>query len=269
MDWVAALPMYNLTEDLAATWQALLDEFGERLRVRGGCNRLTIVSGVESDLDAFWRRPDLILSQTCGYPLTHGLAEHVHIIGAPVFDAPGCEGPHYRSAIVVRSDDRALPLESYRGRVAAYNDDASHSGMNALRHAIAPLARGGRFFSAVVKTGSHLNALHAIKEGRADIAAIDCVTLAFARDHLPEVTHDLHVLAYTRSAPGLPFIASRSLEPETLGLLAPTLADIVASRPALLARLRLRGLATISSDAYRAILDMEDGALRAGYPKLA
>ena len=88
-------------------------------------------------------------------------------------------------------------------------------------------------------------------------------------DPLPDTTRDLHVLGYTRSAPALPFIASRSLEPETLRLLAPTLADIIGSRPALAARLRLRGLVTISYDACRTILDMEDEALRAGYPKLA
>ena len=107
MNWVAALPMYNLCADLAADWQALLHELGERLQAQNRCQRLTILAGDALPLDTFWRRPDLLLSQTCGYPLMHGLAEHVHIVGVPVFNAPGCDGAYYRSAIVVRRAERA------------------------------------------------------------------------------------------------------------------------------------------------------------------
>lgn len=269
MNWVAALPMYNLCADLAADWQALLHELGERLQAQNRCQRLTILAGDALPLDTFWRRPDLLLSQTCGYPLMHGLAEHVHIVGVPVFNAPGCDGAYYRSAIVVRRAERAASLEAFRGQAAAYNDDTSHSGMNALRHAIAPFARDGRFFGTVIKTGSHVHALHAIDEGRADIAAIDCVTLAFARDHIPSVVQRLRVLGFTRPAPALPFIASRTLEPDTLRSLATTLAEIIASHPSLAARLRLSGVATMPPSAYRTILDMEADAQRSGYPRLA
>jgi ABC-type phosphate/phosphonate transport system substrate-binding protein len=269
MDLVAALPMYNVTSHLADAWREMARELAKRLPGQGKRGGLEIISTEDTELDAIWRRRDLLLSQTCGYPLMHGLAEHVHVVGAPIFDAPGCDGPLYSSAILVRRTDRTSALEDYQGKIAAYNDDGSHSGMNALRHAIAPLARGGRFFSGAVRTGSHLNSLRTVCDHRADIAAIDCVTLAFARDHMPELTEPLRILAFTRSAPGLPFIASRSLDPATLSALAPALDDVIASCPALADRLRLKGLAALTADTYRAILDMEDEALRAGYPNLA
>ena len=60
--------------------------------------------------------------------------------------------------------------------------------MNLFRHAVAPLAEGGPFFSSVLKTGGHLASLRALAIDRtADVAAIDCVTFAFVREHLPEL----------------------------------------------------------------------------------
>ena len=46
-------------------------------------------------------------------------------------------------------------LDDLRGRVAAINDPDFHSGSNALRALVAPLARDGRFFGAVKVSGSH------------------------------------------------------------------------------------------------------------------
>ncbi|RZF25162.1 phosphate ABC transporter substrate-binding protein [Paraburkholderia sp. UYCP14C] len=266
-DLVAALPMYNVTPQLAQVWRELAQELNQRLDMHSKSGRLEILSTDEGSLDAIWRRSDLLLSQTCGYPLTHGLAEHVHVLGVPIFDAPGCERHFYSSAIVVRRADRTSSLEDYRGKIAACNDDDSHSGMNALPHAIAPLAIGGRFFSGAFRTGSHLLSLRAVCEHRADIAAIDCVTLAFARD-VPGLTEPLRTLGFTRSAPGLPFIASRSLGRDTLRLIGPALNDVIASHALLAGRLRLRGLVLLPVSEYQPILDMEAEAARAGYPNL-
>ncbi|MFC0400193.1 phosphate/phosphite/phosphonate ABC transporter substrate-binding protein [Paraburkholderia rhizosphaerae] len=269
MDLVAVFPMYNVSPELADAWRELAREVGERVAVRGQRIKLDIASTEPTQLDAIWRRPDLLLSQTCGYPLTHGLAEHVHVVGVPIFDAPGCHEYFYSSAIVVRRTDRASALDDYRGKIVAYNDDSSHSGMNALRHAVAPLARGGRFFSQSVRTGSHLDSLRAVSGNRADIASIDCVTLAFAGDYMPDLIGSVRVLALTRAAPALPFIASRSVERDMLSRLAPAVGDVIAARPLLAERLRLKGLAMPPDNAFQAILEREDEARRAGYPNLA
>ncbi|MGT2508763.1 phosphate/phosphite/phosphonate ABC transporter substrate-binding protein [Cupriavidus basilensis] len=165
--WVAALPMYNLTPALHSDWLALIARVADLLARQRDPLQLSVVepAGAVEALHKFWRRPDLLLSQTCGYPLVQGLRRHVRIIGTPLFDAPGCDGASYTSAIVVRANDGPATLAACRGLRAAYNDEGSHSGMNALRYAVAQLARSGRFFSGTVRTGSHLASLDAVANG--------------------------------------------------------------------------------------------------------
>ncbi|MGI4815673.1 MAG: phosphate/phosphite/phosphonate ABC transporter substrate-binding protein [Janthinobacterium lividum] len=268
-NWVAALPMYNVTPHVAAGWRELLWELIRRVSADTGGAPLQILSPDDTDLQAFWSRADLLLSQTCGYPFTHGLAGTVQLVASPIFDAPGCSNTDYSSVLVTRRADRRGTLEAYRGSVAAYNGADSHSGMNAFRHAVAPLANAGRFFAATVRTGSHLNSLRAVAAGHADIAAVDCVTLAFARDHLPGLVEPLHTLAYTEAAAGLPLITSTRTDPGLLELIRGALDDVLSARRALARRLRLLGFVALPASAYGGIVEMEQAAMAAGYPKLA
>jgi ABC-type phosphate/phosphonate transport system substrate-binding protein len=267
MHWLAALPMYNVAPALAADWRTLLERVRERLadwlRARG--DTLEIVEP-GPDLTAFWLRDDVLLSQTCGYPLVHALANRVRLVGAPDFDVPGCENGAYRSVIVVGAHVAARSIEDCRDLRAAYNDDDSNSGMNLFRHAVAPFAHDGRFFASATKTGAHLASLRAIAESRADIAAIDCVTFAFAQSHIPELTAGARVLGVTASASALPFIASMRAPQETI---FDALSDALASDPALATRLRLKGVVRRAPADYAPILDYEREAIERGYPRLA
>ncbi|MCG7402039.1 MULTISPECIES: phosphate/phosphite/phosphonate ABC transporter substrate-binding protein [Caballeronia] len=270
MHWIAALPMYNVAPALAADWRTLLERVREQLadwlRARG--DTLEIVDP-GADLTAFWLRDDVLLSQTCGYPLVHALANRVQVVGAPDFNAPGCETGAYRSVIVVGARVGAQSVEDCRNLRAAYNDDDSNSGMNLFRHAVAPYAHDGRFFASVTKTGAHLASLAAIAEARADIAAIDCVTFAFAQAHLPELTAGGRVLDVTAGASALPFIASLRVPPDSIDAILDALADALADDPALAARLRLKGIVRRTQTDYAAILDYEREAIERGYPRLA
>jgi len=98
--WRLALPMYNLTPALAAAWQALLAAVVAGLRQRGWTDGMRIVPPGD-DLMALWRAPDLLLSQTCGYPLVTELAGEVRVLAAPEFALPGCAGIDYCSLILV------------------------------------------------------------------------------------------------------------------------------------------------------------------------
>jgi hypothetical protein len=57
----------------------------------------------------------------------------VQVVGCFHYAAPGCEGFHYRSFLVVREEDRHLTLADFRGRRAVCNSADSQSGYNALR----------------------------------------------------------------------------------------------------------------------------------------
>ncbi|BAN25245.1 phosphate/phosphite/phosphonate ABC transporter substrate-binding protein [Caballeronia insecticola] len=270
MHWIAALPMYNVTPALADDWRALLERVRTNLAVwldaRG--DTLDFVDP-GPDLTAFWLRDDVLLSQTCGYPLVHALAGRVRLVAAPEFDVSGCEDATYHSVIVTGAQTGAHSIDACRSLRAAYNADDSNSGMNLLRHAVAPFSRDGRFFASVSATGSHLASLRALVEGRADVAAIDCVTFAFVRTHLPELAAGVRIIGVTASAGALPFIASARVPDDALDTLFNALADASTQNPALMQRLRLKGFARRTPADYASILDYERDATARGYPRLA
>ncbi|SAK57342.1 ABC phosphate/phosphonate transporter, periplasmic ligand binding protein [Caballeronia hypogeia] len=270
MHWTAALPMYNVTPALAADWRALLEcvrrNIAPWLDARGDALELVDPG---PDLTAYWLRDDTLLSQTCGYPLVHALADRVRLVATPDFDAPGCADGNYRSVIVAGAHVEARSIDACRGLRAVYNDDDSNSGMNLLRHAVAPLAQDGRFFASVAKSGAHLASLRALAERRADIAAIDCVTFSFAQSHLPELAADVRVIGTTAETSALPFITSMHAPPESIDTLRRALANALAQDTALARRLRLKGVVKRTQAEYAPILDYEREAIAQGYPRLA
>jgi ABC-type phosphate/phosphonate transport system substrate-binding protein len=267
MHWIAALPMYNVAPALATDWRALLEgvrvQLAPWLATRG--DTLSIVDP-GPDLTAFWLRDDLLLSQTCGYPLVHALNGRVNFVATPDFDAPGCGNGAYRSALIVGAHVDADTLADCHGLRAIYNSDDSNSGMNLLRHAVAPLARNGRFFASAQRSGGHLASLQALAIDRsADIAAIDCVTLAFVRDHLPGLAAGIREIGVTASTAALPFITSKNLSADTL---FQALTEALAHDEARARRLRLKGLLRRAPADYASILDFENEAIARGYPRL-
>ncbi|KKB63646.1 hypothetical protein WM40_09865 [Robbsia andropogonis] len=272
MNWIVALPMYNVTTLLDQQWRALLRDVIMQLRAMGIKDAITVHDAPGPDIAALWQRPDLLLSQTCGYPLMFQLKEKVQVVAAPVFDVEGCDGPSYRSAIVVSDNayaSGATELAACRGLRAAYNTMDSHSGMNAFRDRVAPLAKDGRFFASVVETGSHIASLQAVAQGHVDIAAIDCVTLAYARDAFPFVRQRTHCIDLTVPAPSLPFIASPYVDGTLLAQLRVALATAITLDDGRARALRLTGIAPMNRAAYHAIVSAESRAIAAGYPSLS
>jgi ABC-type phosphate/phosphonate transport system substrate-binding protein len=270
--WIAALPMYNVTPRHAMLWGTLLHDTLAAFAQASGVTDAAILDEPYGNLMALWRRNDLLLSQTCGYPYrVLGLADTVRLIATPMFDAECCQGPRYRSAIMVSSAawaQGATSLAACRGLRAACNSDDSHSGMNALRHAVAEHAQEGRFFGSVTWTGSHIDSLHALASGLADVAAVDCVTLALLRDAHPDLLANVQTIGMTASAPGLPLIASRTLDEGRAAMLRDALdgacaADVMRARA-----LRLRGFARLGQHDYEEIEAMAKAAADHGYPAL-
>ena len=210
MHWKIALPMYNVSPRLQEGYETLLavliDDAGIRATLaHPGAHGTTLLD--------FWRRPDLLLSQTCGYPYATQLRGHVQLLATPAYDFPGCDGSDYTSVIVTTTGSGIADLAAARGRVAAVNDAHSNSGMHALRHAVAPLARDGEFFREIRWSGSHAASLGLVASGAADIAAIDCVTYGYIAAEYPEWLRKITVLGYSAASPGLPLIAGRHVPP--------------------------------------------------------
>lgn len=260
---IASLGMYDprwLQPANDALWTAL----AAHLRAAGVAevpDRLTR----NQPLDTIWTAPDLLLAQTCGYPLTTRLRDSVAVVATLTYDAPGCEGAWHRSALVVRAGDPAGSLADLRTRRAAINARDSNTGMNLLRAAVAPLAGGQPFFAAVLETGAHARSAMAVIAGKADLAAIDAVTLALLHDRYPTLARRLRILGWTAPSPGLPLITAANGPVEALrNSLTETLRD-----PALTKPLRITGHAVLDAADYAVIPAMECDAATAGYPVLA
>lgn len=263
---VGALPMY---QSHPAGVQQLWALIAARLAVAGLAG-VPLQPQWPTDFHAHWLQPGLLLSQACGYPLVTVLGEKVQVVGAFEYDVPGCSGVFQRSQVVVRANDPAGALADLRGRTVAFNGTESQSGYNSLRALVAPLAHAGQFFGARLQTGSHLESVKAVRDGKADVASIDCVSLAGFRRYTPEVVQGVRVLTETAVYPGLPLITAVGTQPATLALLRQTLGQLMhdpaAARPLL--ALSISGFEALDFPDYLPCVAMRDAAMALHYPAL-
>ncbi|WP_174508152.1 phosphate/phosphite/phosphonate ABC transporter substrate-binding protein [Klebsiella oxytoca] len=215
------LPMYAIHPQEN---QALEAAVRELLQARGIAASLPSTA---TDLLTHWRQPDLLLSQTCGYPLVTLLPD-VQTVGCFHYGAPGCEGIEYRSLLVTRAANSPRQLADFHGLRAVCNSPDSQSGYNVLRKMIAPLARNGHFFGDVIFSGSHRQSLIDLQQGAGDIAAIDCISWALLARHEPAVLEGLCVIERSPLAPGLPLITGPQTSAETLAGLRAALQQLVS-----------------------------------------
>lgn len=222
MTKLLSLPMYDVhhpdTEALLKVLRQLLTEEGlegDEALYRQPEDRLT-----------HWRDPELLLSQTCGYPL-RALLPEVQVVGTFNYQAAGCESFHYSSHLVVKAADAGKTLADFRDKRVACNSEDSQSGYHCLRTLVAPLQHEGRFFSEIVFSGSHRDSLEKLTTDQADIAAIDAVTWALVSQHEPERVAGLISLGTTPFIPGLPMITSAHTSPQTLEKLRRVLTRLV------------------------------------------
>jgi ABC-type phosphate/phosphonate transport system substrate-binding protein len=204
---IASLGMYDFGPAQAANdrlWALIRD----RLRSRGIDAPEALNRGEHAYWDA-WQSPDLLLSQTCGYPYRARLHDRVSYVGTPDYGVEGCAPGYYRSVFVARKDDPRRTLPHFDGARFAYNEALSQSGWAAPQTQAAKL---GIHLPPAVQTGGHRLSAKAVAEGRADIAALDAVTHAMMQGHDPEADA-LRVVAHTDPTPGLPYITVTGRDP--------------------------------------------------------
>lgn len=240
---IANLPMYDfgtLREANDRLWALIRDN----LRTEGIAAPESLDRS-STDLWQIWQSPDLVLSQTCGYPFRAKLHDKVSLIGTPDYRVIGCAPGYYCSAIMVREEDERRSPEEFDGAMMAYNDAMSQSGWAAPQNFAAEL---GIRFRAGPRTGGHRASALAVAEGRAELAALDAVTQRLLQREEPEIMAGLRVLAMTPATPGLPLIAARSApEYMTYALVAHA---IEALSPEDRDTLGIHGLVQIEADAY-------------------
>jgi ABC-type phosphate/phosphonate transport system substrate-binding protein len=264
----ASLPMYNLPEMQPANarfWETLrgllleagLRDVPERLQF----DRVPVPDRIG---------PEVLFTQTCGFPLETIFAGQTVRLGAPCYDAPGCDGPTHRALFVVPAASPARTLADLRGSVFLLNSPVSNSGMNLPRRALAEIACGDPFFREVIETGGHPASLDLLLRGQGDVASIDCVTYAFWSHYRPEAVARLRVIAGSPISPSIPFVTAVSTTPEIVEILRAALRTI-AREPryeAVRRGLLLTDIVDVPDSAYRGLLDYEREAAALGYPAL-
>jgi ABC-type phosphate/phosphonate transport system substrate-binding protein len=256
---IASLPMYDYPELREATdawWAGIARHLGVAVKLER-----------RADHKGDWRKPNLLFSQTCGYPLTHEFRGALHLVATPHYSVDGCDGPNYCSIVFARG---RRSLEEFRGSVAAVNSLDSMSGMLAMKLVVAPLAKHGRFFREAVATGSHAASMRAVREGQADVCAIDAVSAALSRRYRPSDLQGLVEIARSPSVPGLPYVTARGHDEGQVERLRKALAEAFDDEH--LARVRkalfLSGYTVLDETAYERIVELEAGIEEAGGVRL-
>ncbi|NJR13763.1 MAG: PhnD/SsuA/transferrin family substrate-binding protein [Phyllobacteriaceae bacterium] len=220
---IAGLPMYDWPE-LQAGNDTLWQDCARWLALKGiaAPNALTRTG----DLYDLWLSPQLLLAQTCSYPLETALRGKVSYVATPSYDCAGCEVPgHYRSVIIMAGAGAPMPVPDHTDAALpdwpktarlAYNGRDSMSGWQALAR---DLAKTGRAMPMhAFESGSHRQSIQMVANGQADLAAIDCVSWAHALAWEPAARH-VHVAGWTAMRPGLPLITRLGCTEAELDLL--------------------------------------------------
>ena len=206
MSLTASLPMYRF-EHTAAAWDTFWRLVAGNLRKDGIAAPLHLVQ--PDDLLAHWTSPDLLLSQTCSMPYRQGLHTHVSVIGAWDLGLKDCPPGCYNS-VLVRRKGAARPWRTLveTGRVAVNGTD-SQSGWQAL------IDLTGRPPRDPLISGAHRASVAAVREGRADICAIDAESWRLIVE-AEGGAQGVEVCHRTPPTPGLPLVTAKGRDPAPL-----------------------------------------------------
>ncbi|WP_416339937.1 phosphate/phosphite/phosphonate ABC transporter substrate-binding protein [Pseudomonas sp. BIC9C] len=255
---IAELLMYTAPDPIHQAnerWLArILEHLGETRRDAEGLS-----------LADLWLSPHLLLTQTCGYPLMTALRGKVRVLGRPRHELPDSSGGNHCSLILGRLEDARRTLPEFRDSRGVINGQDSNSGMNLLRHRLAPLQRDGRFFAQVGISGSHRESLRWLREDLADLAAIDSVTFAYLARHAADEVAGLRVITRSAFSPTLPYITSATVSDQHAEALLQAMNQALRELPDVAEILGLPEVLPASESDYQVVLDYQREAETLGY----
>ena len=163
---VASLAMYPFTH-VRSDW----DRLWQNVRMRLSFDAPLLDWDLPADVAC--RSDDLLLGQTCGWPLVTDLATRVRVVGTFDWTVDGAVDGTYCSLLVSNRDQPLTDIVQRPGLRVAANSADSLSGWISLLS----VANAHRVpLDNVEWTGAHVLSLVALRERRADLAAIDSVS---------------------------------------------------------------------------------------------
>jgi ABC-type phosphate/phosphonate transport system substrate-binding protein len=225
-------------------------------------------SAGQLDLRSVWRAPELLLSQTCGYPLMTELRGQVRLIGRPRYELPHSSAGNHCSLLLTREDNPRRALADFYDSRGVINGEDSNSGMNLLRERLAPLHRDARFFASVAVSGAHRESLRWLREDRADLAAIDSVTFDYLARFAPQEVAGLRIVTRSAVSPTLPYIGALGLSDERISSIRQAMNLALQELPQVAQVLGVQEVLPASETDYQVLLDYRQQAEAAGFGTL-
>ncbi|HEF4763273.1 TPA: PhnD/SsuA/transferrin family substrate-binding protein [Pseudomonas putida] len=258
---LAELQMYVAPESIRQANERWLAHILERLGVtRRDAEGLSLMD--------LWLSPYLLLTQTCGYPLMTELRGQVRVLGRPRYELPDSSGGNHCSLLLSRADDPRRTLADFQGSRGVINGEDSNSGMNLLRHRLAPLHRDGQFFDRIGLSGSHRESLRWLRQDLADLAAIDSVTFAYLARYAAEEVAGLRVVERSAISPTLPYITAADVSDEQAEAIRQVMNQTLDELPDVVEVLGLREVLPASESDFQIILDYQQEAAALGFGHL-
>ena len=198
--------MYDWPEThaaLQAYWQSV------RTNLKPLCPTLPMQLN-HTSVDAQWQQSDLLLSQTCGYPLVTALPEELVVIGTLNYDVELMRDGRYASVFLIKNSDSRTDIGEFNGAAFAFNSTDSQSGYNSVRNHLLDSpsvnATGSAFFGTGICSGSHRESIKCVASGMADICALDPISWFLAKRH-EKTSKAVKVLGQTGYTPALPLVS--------------------------------------------------------------
>ncbi len=257
--------MYASTPALQNAWRALFSSLPKFL---DGCGDDQFNLVFRTD-DETYRDPALLLGQVCGYPYLKKWAATHRPVCVPLFAVDGCEGAQYSSWFITSADSAVTDLASAHGKSVAVNSAGSNSGMNVLRHAVAELCGGEKFFAEVLMSGSHQQSIDLVASGHAQLAAIDAATFSFAISTQPAWQKSIRIIGQSAHTTAPPFVAPVGVFENDHPAITDALNECLRCLDEKHRNtLTLRGFRQVTTTDYDSILALEKFALERGYAEI-
>lgn len=175
------------------------------------------------DVHATWTDDDMVVKQTCGWPLVTRLGPSVRVVGAFEPELSDAVDHRYRSVIV---STRPGSPEDFATAHLAFNSGDSLSGWVSL------VVWSGRsadsLLAGATESGSHVSSLRLLQEREVELASIDAVTFAHVQRHWPILLTGVEVVGRGPLVPSLPVVVPAS-EADLVERLRDAFATVVGS----------------------------------------
>lgn len=157
-------------------------------------------------------RGEVELGVICGLPYVRH-AERLVPLAAPVMAAERYQDQAvYFSDVVVAADAPFRAFSDLKGVRWCYNEPGSHSGVELVRYEWARRELPADFFREVTASGAHQTSLEWIRQGRAEVSAIDSTVLEMVLRANPKLAKAFRVIDTWGPSPMPPIVASRRVD---------------------------------------------------------